>query len=85
MSILQETMLPSTKNTHSIQKMCFAPFCDTGVYPITENISVFLELIEVIWKTAANPGKMFTQSYAEKYDGVSALHRMKFDLVLQKI
>ena len=60
-------------------------FCDTGVYPITENIPVFLQLIEAIWKTAANQGKMFTQSYAEKYDGVSALYRMKFDLVLKNI
>ena len=47
--------------------------------PITENIRVFLQLIEAIWKTGVNPGKTFTQACAEKYDGVSALNRMKFD------
>ena len=78
-------MLPSMKNMQSIQRMCFATFCDFGVNPITENLSVFLQLIEAIWKTAANPGETFTQSFAEKYDGVSALYRMKFDLVLRKI
>ena len=83
--IWQESMLRSMKNMHSIQKMCFATFCDFGVNPITENLSVFLQLIEAIWKTAVHPGKAFTQSCAEKYVGVSALYRMKFDLVLRKI
>ena len=41
-------MLPSTKNMHSIQKMCFATFCDTGVNPIMEKLPIFLQLIEAI-------------------------------------
>ena len=44
-------------------------------------IGYTLELFEVIWKTAANPGKTFTQTCAEKYEGFFALNRMKFDLV----
>ena len=62
-------------------KMCFATFCVFGVNPITENLPVFLQLIEAIWKTAANPGETYLQSCAETYDGVSVLYRMKFDLV----
>ena len=73
------------KNMHSIQKMCFARFRDFDVDPITENLHIFLQLIEVNWKTAAHPGKTFTQSCVAKYDGVSALYRMKFDLALRKI
>ena len=78
-------MLSSMKNMQSIKKMQFATFGDFGVNPITENIPVFLQLIEAIWKTAAHPGETFTQSCAEKYDGISALYCMTFDLVLRKI
>ena len=78
-------MLPSTKKTHSIQKMYFAPFCDTGVYPITENIPVFSAVDRGNLENCSEPRKTFRQSYAEYYDGVAALYRMKFDLVLQKI
>ena len=39
---------------------------DFGVYPIAENFPFFLQLVEVIWKTAANPGENFTQSCVEK-------------------
>ena len=53
--------------------------------PITDNLPVFLQLVEKIWKTAGHPGETFTQSCAEKYEGVSALYRMKLDLVLQKV
>ena len=53
--------------------------------PITKNLPVFLQLIEANWKTATHLGKTFTQSCAEKCDGVSAFYRMKFDLVLRKI
>ena len=67
------------KNMQSIQKIYFATFGDFGVNPITENIPVLLHLIEPIWKAAAHPGETFTQSCAEKYDGVSALYRIKFD------
>ena len=44
--------------------------------PITENLPVFLQLVEAIWKTEANPGESFTQSCDETYYGVSALYRM---------
>ena len=40
-----------------------------GVYHIAENFPFVLQLFEVIWKTAANPGETFTQSCADKYDG----------------
>ena len=53
--------------------------------PIKEKLPVFLQLLEAIWNTAAHTEKAFTQSCAEEYDGVSALYRMKFDLVLLKI
>ena len=36
-------------------------------------IGYTLQLVEVIWKTAANPGEFFTQFYAEKYEGFFAL------------
>ena len=49
-------------------------FYDFGVYPITENLSFFLQLVEVIRKTAANPGETFTQSYVEKYEAICTLH-----------
>ena len=78
-------MLSSMKNIQSIQKIYFATFCDFGVNPITENILVFLQLIEAIWKTETHLAETFTQSCVEKYDGVSALYRIKFDLVLRKI
>ena len=42
-------------------------------------IGYTLQLFEVIWKTAANPGETFTQSSAEKYEGYFAFYRMKFD------
>ena len=40
----------------------------------------FLQLFEVIWKTATNPGETFTLSVTEKYE-FFALYPMKFDLV----
>ena len=52
--------------------------------PITKNHPVFLRLVEVIVKNAAHPGETFTQSCAEKYDCLSALYRIKFDLVLKR-
>ena len=52
-----------------------------GVYHIAENFPCFLQLVEVIWKTAANPGETFTQSCANKYDGFFALYHMKFGVV----
>ena len=60
-------MPKSLKNVHCIHKTCFSTFNDFGVYPITENFPVFLQVFEAIWKTAANPGETFTQSCAEKY------------------
>ena len=42
-------------------------------------IGYTLQLVEVIWKTAANPGETFTQFCAEKYEGFLALYPMKFD------
>ena len=44
-------------------------------------IGYTLQLFEVIWKTAANPGESFTQSCVKKYEGVFALYHMKFDKV----
>ena len=44
-------------------------------------IGYTLQLFKEIWKTAANTGETFTQSYADKYEGCFALYRMKFDLV----
>ena len=52
---------------------CFATFYVFGVYPITENFHVFLQLFEAIWKTAAKLGETFTQSCAEKYEGFCTL------------
>ena len=43
-------------------------FYDFGEYPIAENLSFFLQLFDVIWKTAANLGENFTQPCAEKYE-----------------
>ena len=43
-------------------------------------IGYTLQLVKIIWKTAANPGKSFTQFCAEKYEGVFALYRMKSGL-----
>ena len=75
-------MSTSLKNVHYIHKTCFATFFYYfGVYPIAENFPFFLQLVEVIWKTAANPGETYTQSCAENYEGGFALNRMKFDLV----
>ena len=48
-----------------------------------ENFS--LKKLEVIWETTANLGETLTQSCAEKCDGVFALYRMKFDLLLRKL
>ena len=62
-------MSTSLKNVHCIHKTCFATFFyDFGVYSIAEYFPFFLQLFEVIWKTAANPGDTFTQSCAEKYE-----------------
>ena len=70
------------KNVQCILKTCFATFFYYfGVYHIAENFLFFLQLVEVIWETAANPGDTFTQSCAEKYECFFALYRMKFDLV----
>ena len=73
-------MSTSLKNVHCIHKICFATCYDFGVYPISENFPVFLQLFEAILKTAGNPGETFTQSCAEEYE-VFALYRMEFDLV----
>ena len=52
--------------------------------PNHEEFSVFfLQLFEVILETTANPGQTLTQCCVEKYEGVFALYRMKFDLVLK--
>ena len=40
-----------------------------GVYHIAEKFLFFLQLVEVIWKIAANAGETFTQSCADKYEG----------------
>ena len=46
----------------------------TGVYPITETFPFFLQLLEAIWKTVANPVETFIQSYVEKYEIFFALY-----------
>ena len=51
-------MSTSLKTVHGIHKTCFAPFFYYfGVHHIAENFPFFLQLVEVIWKTAANPGE----------------------------
>ena len=50
-----------------------------SVNPIAENFPYFLQLFEVILETTANAGETLTQSCAEKYEGVLALYRIKFD------
>ena len=74
-------MPTSMKSVHCIHKACFATFYDFGVYQITENFPVFLQLFEAIRKTASNPGETLTQLCAEKYEVFFALYRMKFDVV----
>ena len=61
-------MSTSLKNVHCIHKKCFATFNYFGVYHNAENFPFFLQLVEVIWKTAANPGETFTPSCAEIYE-----------------
>ena len=82
LSIWLESMSTSLKNVHCIHKTCFAFFyLYFGVYHMVENFPFFLQLVEVICKTAPNLGETFTQSCAEKCEGFFALYRMKFDLV----
>ena len=81
LSIRQESMSTSLKNVHCTHKTGFATFFYYfGVYHIAENFPFFLQLVKVIWKTAANPGETFTQSCAEKYEVFCTLQH-EFDLV----
>ena len=80
LSIWQKCKFMSLKNVRCIHKTCFVTFFYYfGVYHIAENFLFFLQLVEVIWKTAANQGVPLTKTYAEKYEEVSALYRIKFD------
>ena len=77
-------MSTSKKNVHCIPKTRIATFFLLLLcvgYHIAENFPFFLQLVELIWKTAANPGETLTQSCVEKYEGFFALYRMGFDLV----
>ena len=44
-------------------------------------IGYTLQLVEIIWKTAANPGETFTVCAEKYFFFFFALYRMKFDLV----
>ena len=51
----------------SIPDLCTLTYF--GVYPTAGTFCFFfLQLVEVIWKTASNPGETFTQSCVEKYE-----------------
>ena len=78
-------MLSSMKTCNLFKNIYFATFGDFGVNPITENIPIFSAVDRGNLKNCSASRKTFTQSCAEKYDGVSALYRMKFDSVLRKI
>ena len=62
MSIWQESMSMLLKNVYYIHTTCLLLFYDFGVYPIADNFPFFLQLFEVIRKTAANLGETFIQS-----------------------
>ena len=64
------------KHVHVIEKRSlysqnvFSYISITLVCTISRRFLFFLQLVEVIWETAANPGETLTQSCAEKYEGV---------------
>ena len=85
-NLTESSVYMARKHVHVIEKTftvftkrVLIPFYDE--MPCPWNFTFFLQLVEVIWNTAANPGETFTPSCAEKYEGFFALYRMKLDFV----